>query len=119
MFHTLFPFAVVLLLGLSVPISMVVLPRFLAPSSSGQRKGEAYECGVDAVSKNWKRPFNVKYFVVALAFLVFDIETAFLFPWAVLFRTLGFLGIVEMGLFMAVLFLGLVYVWKKGGLSWK
>ena len=80
-------------------------------------KQEPYECGMHP-SGDAREPFSVKFYLVAMLFIIFDIEIVFLYPWAVVFRHLGAFGLLEMGLFVAVLLVGLVYAWKKGGLEW-
>jgi len=80
---------------------------------------EQYECGVPAPTGVRRGKLSIKFFLVAILFLVFDIEVVFLFPWAVVFRQLGRLGFIEMGLFILVLVAGLAYAWKKGALEWE
>jgi NADH-quinone oxidoreductase subunit A len=77
-----------------------------------------YECGMDPIGEARKR-FSVRFYIVAMLFIVFDIEAAFLYPWAVIFRDLKIFGLAEMGVFIAVLLVGFVYVWKKGALEWE
>jgi NADH-quinone oxidoreductase subunit A len=119
LFKIFFPFACVLFLAALIPAVMILIPQIAAIRKPSRRQLEPYECGVDAVTGDARGRFNIKYFAVALCFLVFDIEVVFLFPWAVLFRTLGSLGLVEMFVFLGVLLVGLVYIWKKGVFSWK
>ena len=78
----------------------------------------AYECGVDTIGRSWVQ-FKTSYFLYALAFVAFDVETVFLYPWAVVFRTMEVSAVIAMFVFMAILLLGLWYVWKKGALEWK
>lgn len=80
---------------------------------------EQYECGVPAPTGVRRGKLSVKFFLIAILFLVFDIEIVFLFPWAVVFRQLGTSGFVEMALFIIVLVAGLAYAWKKGALEWE
>ena len=80
-------------------------------------KGEAYECGIKAEASARDR-FSIRFYVIALLFVVFDVETVFLFPWAILFPRLLVFGLIEMGLFIGILFLGYWYAWKKGALEW-
>lgn len=77
-----------------------------------------YECGVDTVGRSWVQ-FKTSYFLYALAFVAFDVETVFLYPWAVVFRTMEVSAVIAMFVFMAILLLGLWYAWKKGALEWK
>ena len=77
----------------------------------------SYECGEIPEGSAWVT-FNIRFYVIALIFLIFDVEIVFLFPWAVAFRQLGLLGLIEMGLFIAILVVGFWYVWKKGALEW-
>lgn len=79
--------------------------------------GDTYECGVETNGTSWIR-FNVSFYLYALLFVIFDIETVFLYPWAVTFRQLGMLGFLEMSIFIAVLLVGLAYAWRKGALKW-
>ena len=77
-----------------------------------------YECGMDPIGEARKR-FSVRFYIIAMLFIVFDIEAVFLYPWAVIFRELKVFGLVEMGVFIAILLVGFVYVWKKGALEWE
>ncbi len=104
--------AMVLVIGGSV-IALLVAPR-----SNNEQKGEPYECGVMTRGTTWM-PFRVGYYLFAILFLMFDVETIYLFPWAVVTRSLGVQGLVVVGLFLVILALGLAYAWKKGALEWK
>ncbi len=77
----------------------------------------SYECGEDPVGSSWVR-FNIRFYVVALIFLIFDVEVVFLFPWALVFQKLGWYAFLEMVIFLAILFVGYAYVWVKGDLEW-
>jgi NADH-quinone oxidoreductase subunit A len=77
-----------------------------------------YECGMDPIGEARKR-FSVRFYLVAMFFIIFDIEAVFLYPWAVIFRDLKVFGLAEMGVFIAILLVGFVYVWKKGALEWE
>ena len=81
-------------------------------------KLSAYECGNDPVRLPRGERFSVKFYVVAMLFIIFDIETIFLFPWAVSFRALGLFGLVEMAVFVGLVFVAYVYIWRKGGFDW-
>ena len=107
-----------ILLVVGFVASTLVLARLIAPSRKSSRaKGLNYETGEVTVTDPW-RPFPVRYYVFALLFLVFDVEAAFLFPWAVVYRSLGLYGFVEMVIFVLILGVGLAYAWKKGALEW-
>ena len=95
-----------------------LIAGFTGPRQSSQRKMSIFECGNDSLGDTRHR-YSVKFFLVALLFIIFDIEAVFLYPWAVLFRELGLFGFVEMGVFIFILLLGLFYVWKKGALEWE
>src|SRR5713101_2467261 len=91
--------------------------RLLGPRTLTSTKGEAFECGNPPSGSAWGR-FSVKFYMTAILFIVFDVEVVFLYPWAVLFRKLGWFGFGEMMVFVLVLTVGLVYVWRKGALEW-
>jgi NADH-quinone oxidoreductase subunit A len=97
--------------------SVLVLARLISPSRRSATKAQNYETGESTVTDPW-RPFPVRYYVFALLFLIFDVEAAFLFPWAVIYRELGVYGFVEMVIFVLILGVGLAYAWKKGALRW-
>jgi NADH-quinone oxidoreductase subunit A len=98
--------------------SVLVLARLISPSrKSSKMKGQSYETGESRITDPW-RPFPVRYYIFALLFLIFDVEAAFLYPWAVVYRELGVYGFVEMIVFVLILGVGLVYAWKKGALRW-
>src|SRR5207247_8486264 len=92
---------------------------FLRPHQPNPAKLAPYECGIEPERVPKGERFSVKFYVVAMLFIIFDIETIFLFPWAVGFRALGLFGLVEMGVFIALVFVAYVYVWKSGGLDWR
>jgi NADH-quinone oxidoreductase subunit A len=97
--------------------TMLGLGRLLGPRSSSEVKEDAFECGNPPTGSAWGR-FSIKFYMTAILFIVFDVEIVLLYPWAVLFRRLGWFGFAEMLVFVAVLGLALVYVWRKGGLEW-
>jgi NADH-quinone oxidoreductase subunit A len=112
------PIAIVLLLAGGMAVGISLFSTFLSPAHPTPVKEENFECGSVAEGSARQR-FAVKFYVVALLFIVFDVEAVFLYPWAVTFRTLGWFGYGEMALFAATLVVGLVYVWKKGALDWE
>lgn len=111
---------VVLLAALAVAfaVASMTASRLLGPNRPDPVKLSAYECGNEPIRLPKGEKFGVKFYVVAMLFIIFDIETIFLFPWAVTFRTLGLFGLVEMAIFIGLVFVAYVYVWKKGGLDW-
>ena len=106
-----------LLMGAALALILVTLPDLLAPHSHSPEKGSSYECGELPIGDPWIR-FRVAYYIFAIIFVVFDVETVFLYPWAVIFRQLGMYGFVEMAVFVGILVLGLAYAWRKGVLQW-
>lgn len=92
--------------------------HILGPRRKTQRKLESFECGLDAKG-NARIPFSVKYFLVSILFVLFDVEIIFMYPWAVNFKRLGVLGLFEMLTFMALLFIGFLYVLRRGALKWE
>ncbi len=95
----------------------ILLSRVLVQATPNPVKGEPYECGVPTIGKSWTQ-FNVGYYLFALIFLIFDVELIFLFPWAVVARQLEWLALVEILIFLFILFLGLLYAHRKGALRW-
>lgn len=95
----------------------VIFSFLFGPRKDRSEKLDPYECGVPPVGTPRER-FNVKYFLVAMVFVIFDIEIVYILLWAIVFRRLGWFGLVEMGVFLGVLLLALVYVWEKGVLEW-
>jgi len=96
---------------------MLAFSAILGPKKTSAVKNEPFECGVTDVAP-YSGNFSVKFYLIALLFLLFDIEIAFLFPWATIFKSLGLFGFIEMFIFLAVVVSGLVYAWKKGALEW-
>ncbi|GAB4371261.1 MAG: NADH-quinone oxidoreductase subunit A [Deltaproteobacteria bacterium] len=113
-----FPVLLLLGIGVGMAVMFVMLSQWLGPKRYDPVKFSPYECGVDPFTPATVR-VSVKFYLVALLFLLFDLETAFLYPWAVLFRDLGWFGFVEMAVFVVILLAGLLYAWKKGALEWQ
>lgn len=103
--------------GATFVVVLMTVSRLIAPRKSTPEKLRTYESGEEPIGQAWGR-YPIHFYIFALLFVVFDVEVIFLFPWAVIFRTLGWLGIVEMGIFIGILLVGLVYAWKKDALSW-
>ena len=99
-------------------VTSIVLPRILAVQRPTQVKLEPYESGMQPVGTARER-FSIQFYLVAMLFLLFDVEAIFLFPWAVVYRDLAFFGFIEMMVFVLVVLAGFVYVWKKGALDWE
>lgn len=113
-----FIFIGVLLLGACVfGLLPLLVVRIIAPRKKSLSKSDIYECGVRTYGETWVR-FRIQYYIYALMFVVFDIETVFLFPWAASYAGLGLFALVEMVIFLLVLLVGLAYAWAKGVLRW-
>lgn len=100
-----------------IPAVAVILPRWVAPRKPNAIKQATYECGMETVGDAWVQ-FKIQYYIYALVFLIFDIETVFLFPWAVAYDKLPMFAVVEGVIFIAILLAGLMYAWRKGALEW-
>lgn len=107
-----------LAVGALLGLVLVSLPKLLAPRHPTELKSRTYECGEEPIGEPWIR-FRVAYYIFALAFVVFDVEAVFLYPWAAIIRRLGVYGLVQMAVFIAILLLGLAYAWRKGVLEWQ
>jgi len=112
------PVLILLVLSVAMALLLTLAARFLGPRRPTPAKLAPYECGIIPETPARQR-FPVKFYLMAMLFIVFDIETIFLWPWAVLVRQLGRFGLGEMFVFMAILALGLIYVYKKGALEWE
>jgi NADH-quinone oxidoreductase subunit A len=113
-----FPVLVLLGIALAMAVGFVFLSQAIGPKKYDRIKYSVYECGVDPLTPAAVR-VSVKFYLLAILFLLFDLETTFLYPWAVLFRSLGLFGFIEMAVFVGILLVGLVYAWKKGALEWQ
>ena len=111
------PILILIALSMAQAVGMVVLSHVVSPFRPTPAKSAPYESGMIPLGDTRER-FSVKFYMVAILFIVFDLETVFLIPWAVQFRELGLFGFVEMLIFIAVLLVGFIYVWKKGALQW-
>lgn len=106
------------LTGVALVAAGLWIARLISPRSFNPQKGEAYECGIPTRGVSMSQ-FKVGYYLYAILFLMFDVETVFLFPWAVKVRDLGAEGLTAIAVFFTILVLGLVYAWRKGALAWK
>ena len=109
---------VVILTAIALVAVALGIARAISPRSFNPQKGEAYECGIPTRGKSWMQ-FKVGYYLFAILFLMFDVETVFLFPWAVVVQDLGIYGLVSIIFFLVIVVLGLAYAWRKGALEWK
>ena len=109
---------VVILTAIALVAVALGIANAISPRSFNPQKGEAYECGIPTRGKSWMQ-FKVGYYLFAILFLMFDVETVFLFPWAVVVQDFGVYGLVSIIFFLVILVLGLAYAWRKGALEWK
>jgi len=111
------PIFLFLILATLFPVATIILAKLIRPSAPFQEKLEAYECGIKAASNSRGR-YTVRFYIIAILFVIFDVETIFLFPWAVRYKQLGWFGVAEVGVFLAILVIGYVWAYKKGALEW-
>ena len=111
------PVALMFFVALAVVIAILLATHWLGPKRKTKIKDDTFECGIE-VKGNARFPFSVKYFLVAILFVLFDVEVIFMYPWAVNFKELGSTGMIEMFIFMATLLAGFIYIIKKGALDW-
>ena len=109
---------VVILTAIALVAVALGIANAISPRSFNPQKGEAYECGIPTRGKSWMQ-FKVGYYLFAILFLMFDVETVFLFPWAAVVQDLGVYGLTSIIFFLVILILGLAYAWRKGALEWK
>lgn len=109
--------AVFAILGILLPVGALTFGRLLRPHKPTAEKRTTYESGIDPIGGGWVQ-FNVRYYMFALLFVLFDVETVFLYPWAVAYEALGVFALIEMAIFIFMLVIGLVYAWKKKVLTW-
>jgi NADH-quinone oxidoreductase subunit A len=113
-----FPILLFIAVGLAVGVAPIVLGKLVAPSRPDPEKNSPYECGFEAF-EDARMKFDVRYYLVAILFILFDLEIAFLFPWAVVIQEIGMHGFVAMMVFLGVLVVGFIYEWMKGALEWE
>jgi len=113
-----YPILLFILVGLAVGVGPMVLGKLLGPSRPDPEKLSPYECGFEAF-EDARMKFDVRYYLVAILFILFDLEIAFLFPWAVVINDIGLPGYLAMMLFLGILVVGFVYEWMKGALEWE
>jgi NADH-quinone oxidoreductase subunit A len=111
------PFFIFLALAILFPVATIAAAQLIRPSSPFLQKLEAYECGIKAASDSRGR-YTVRFYIIAILFVIFDVETIFLFPWAVRYRVFGWFGVAEVAVFLAILIVGYVWAFKKGAFEW-
>ncbi len=111
------PIFILVIVAAGFALALLFLSSVLGPRRPSKEKLSTYECGIDPIGTARER-FSVKFYLVAMLFIIFDIEIVFLYPWAVVLHDLKLFGLVEMVFFLGILLVGLLYVWKKGGLEW-
>ncbi len=112
------PILVFLVVGIGLSIVLLGLGLLMGPRRPDPEKDSPFECGFDAF-EDARIKFDVRYYLVAILFIIFDLEIAFLFPWAVALDKIGIFGLVSMGVFLLILIVGFIYEWKKGALEWE
>jgi NADH-quinone oxidoreductase subunit A len=112
------PILVLVIIAVCFGLGSLVFSTLIGQKKPSKVKLAPYECGCEPVGSARER-FSIKFYLIAMLFILFDIEAVFLYPWSVIFKRLGMFGLMEMGVFIAILFVGYVYVWKKGALEWE
>ncbi len=111
------PIFIFFVVAVGFALFVIVASAFIGKRKVTPQKMMPYECGMDPIGQA-RNPFSVKFYIIAMLFIIFDIEAIFIYPWAVIFRDLKIFGLVEMAVFIAILLVGFIYVWKKGALEW-
>ena len=109
---------VLIIAGLAFSVIAILVARLVTKSTTNAQKAEPYECGIPTTGKTWVQ-LNVGYYLFALVFLIFDVELIFIFPWAVVAKSVGWIALIEIIIFFFILFIGFLYAHKKGALKWK
>jgi NADH-quinone oxidoreductase subunit A len=118
MLENYLPILIFLAMGAVFGVVPVILGRLVAPHRPDSDKNSPYECGFEAFEDS-RMKFDVRYYLVAILFIIFDLEIAFLFPWAVVLKQIGMFGFMAMVVFLTILVVGFIYEWKKGALEWE
>ncbi len=111
------PIFIFMVIAMAFPAVTITAAKLIRPSAPSQIKLEAYECGIQAADTARGR-YTVRFYIIAILFVIFDVETVFLFPWAVRYKQLGWFGVSEVGVFLAILIVGYLWAYKKGALEW-
>jgi len=115
--HPYFPLLVTFAIAAVVVLALLLIASKIGPKSTNPAKAQPFESG-NPPRGDARARFSVRFYLIAMLFLIFDLEVVFLYPWAIYFRQLGMFGLVQMGIFLGILTIGYVYVWKKGALDW-
>lgn len=118
MLEAYLPILIFIAVGLVIGVAMMGLGMVLSTRKPGAAKDSPFECGFEAF-EDARMKFDVRYYLVAILFIIFDLEIAFLFPWAVVLDEIGLFGLLAMSLFLGILIVGFIYEWKKGALEWE
>jgi len=118
MLENYFPILLFVLVGIAFGVVPIVAGRVVAPNRPDSEKLSPYECGFEAF-EDARMKFDVRYYLVAILFILFDLEIAFLFPWAIVLKEIGMFGFVSMMIFLGILVVGFIYEWMKGALEWE
>jgi len=118
MINQYIPILIFLLIGFGIGVALLFIGNFAGKRFPNRAKNSAYECGFDAFD-DARIPFDVRFYLVAILFILFDLETAFFFPWAVALRDIGMPGFISMMIFLSLLVVGFIYEWRKGALEWE
>jgi NADH-quinone oxidoreductase subunit A len=118
MLENYFPILLFIGVGIFIGIAPLVMGRILGPHKPDPEKNSAYECGFEAYEDS-RLPFDIRFYLVAILFILFDLETAFLVPWAVVIHKISLTAFISMGVFLLLLLIGFIYEWKKGALEWE
>ena len=111
------PIFIFLALAILLPVATILIAKLIRPSAPSVTKLEPYECGIKPLSDSRGR-YTVRFYIIAILFVIFDVETIFLYPWAVRYRSLGWFGVAEVAVFLAILFVGYWWAYKKGAFEW-
>ena len=115
--HRYLPVLVVIIISIIIGLSIIVISKLVRPKRPYTLKLTPYECGIPSIEDTWER-FNLKFYIVAIVFVIFDVETIFLYPWAIAYKKIGFYALIEMYLFIVILFIGYFYALGKNVFNW-
>jgi NADH-quinone oxidoreductase subunit A len=118
MLLTYIPILILLLVVMGFAVSNIIISALLGRHKPSAEKLSTYECGIEPVGTARER-FSVKFYLIAMMFVIFDIEVVFLYPWAVVFKSLAIFGLIEMAIFIIILLVCYAYIWKRGGFEWE